>query len=177
MVERRGYEDWTNTALGMSPGMSHTAQVAKPHGASAYGEAVEVPNANNWQGGYPAMASICVDAFDADVPVAAVMMIPDVTTNTNRVRARSILIVAFPSQRRALSHASSSLYRLALLFSSPCPSGYLCSSHPLFALLMHPSVQRSLAVTRAFRFYQDGLRCCSVAYNPCPLPCLYGRPD
>jgi hypothetical protein len=162
----------------MSPGMSHTAQqVAKPHGASAYGEAVEVPNANSWQGGYPAMASICVDAFDADVSVAAVMMIPDVTTNTNRVRARSILIAAFPSQPRALSHASSSLYRSTLLLSSPCPCGSPCSSHPLFALLMLLRVQRSLAVARAYRFYLNGLRCCSEGYNPCLLPCLYDRPD
>lgn len=92
MVERRGVqdvEDWKNTGLGMSPGMSRTSstgQVAKPHGASACGEAVEEPS--GWQGGWTAMATICVDAFGADACEVAVMLKPDVRRNGKRVRAR-----------------------------------------------------------------------------------------
>jgi hypothetical protein len=92
MVENRGVrdvEDWKNTGLGMTPGMSRTSstgQVAEPHAASACGEAVEEPNGR--QGGWAAAATICVYAFGADVCEAAVMLKPVVRRNGNRVRAR-----------------------------------------------------------------------------------------
>lgn len=86
-MEKQGVRDvegWMNTGRGMTPGTSSTAQVAEPHGASTCGEAVEEPN--GWQGGWAAMATICVDTFGVDVCEAAGMSKPDVKRNGKRVR-------------------------------------------------------------------------------------------
>lgn len=91
MMVKRGVRDaegWTNTGLGMTPGMSRTSsagQVGKSRGALDE-EAVVEPN--NWYGYWAARATTCVDAIGAGVYEAAVMSKPAGGRYTKRVRAR-----------------------------------------------------------------------------------------